>query len=124
MGGGRLRGPDAENQGYHQSTEMKLCMSHYRHESMPDAKFKSASFSRFGNMTSQNFSLKRKRVIKFGYLPPENGINLEKMSFYVQIRQYFDPPPVSISVIFKQRKIFSFSKFLGRLDEKRAAATP
>ena len=31
---------------------------------------------------------------------------------------------MSISVISKQRKIFSFCKFLGRLDEKRAAATP
>ena len=26
--------------------------------------------------------------------------------------------------IFKQRKVFSFSKFLGRLDEKSAAAAP
>ena len=32
--------------------------------------------------------------------------------------------PMSISTIFKQRKIFSFSKFLGRLDDERAAATP
>ena len=31
--------------------------------------------------------------------------------------------PMSISAIFKQRKNFSFSKFLGRLNEKRAAAT-
>ena len=31
---------------------------------------------------------------------------------------------MSISVIFKQRKIFSILKFLGRLDEKRAASTP
>ena len=32
--------------------------------------------------------------------------------------------PMSISAIFKHGKNFSFSKFLGRLDEKRAAATP
>ena len=32
--------------------------------------------------------------------------------------------PQKISTIFKQRKIFSFSKFLGRLDDERAAATP
>ena len=33
-------------------------------------------------------------------------------------------PPMSILAIFKQRKFFSFLKFLGRLDEKRAAAIP
>ena len=32
--------------------------------------------------------------------------------------------PTSISAIFKQKKIFSFSKFLGCLTEKVAAATP
>ena len=32
--------------------------------------------------------------------------------------------PMSISAISKQRKIFSFSKFFGRLNKKRAAATP
>ena len=32
--------------------------------------------------------------------------------------------PMTISAIFKQKKAFSFSKFLGRFDEKRAAATP
>ena len=61
---------------------------------------------------------RRERVMKFGYLPPENGFNFKKISFYVQNR------PMSISAIFKHRKNFSFSKFLGRLDEKRAAATP
>ena len=32
--------------------------------------------------------------------------------------------PMSISAIFKQRKIFPFSKFWGHLNEKKAAATP
>ena len=50
--GGGLRGPDAKNQGYHQPIEMKLY-----HKSMPDAKFESGSFSIFGDMTSQNFTL-------------------------------------------------------------------
>ena len=72
--------------------------------------------------------LKRKeQVIRFDYLPPENGFNFKKTSFYVQNRSSrpkIDPPPMSISTIFKQRKIFSFSKFLGRLDDERAAATP
>ena len=39
----------------------------------------------------------------------------------------FDPKltaPCQFQGIFKQRKISSFSKFWGRLDEKRAAATP
>ena len=27
---------------------------------------------------------RREQVIKFGYLPPENGFNFKKMSFYVQ----------------------------------------
>ena len=31
---------------------------------------------------------------------------------------------MSISAIVKQKKIFSFPKFLRRLDEKRAAVTP
>ena len=38
---------------------MKLCASHYSHKSMPDAKFDFSSFSVFGDMTSQNFTLKR-----------------------------------------------------------------
>ena len=54
-GGGGLRGPDAKNQGYHQPIEMKLCMSHYLHKSIPDATFETDSFFNFGDMTSQNF---------------------------------------------------------------------
>ena len=53
-----FRGPDAKNQGYHQPTEMKLCMSQYSNERMPDAKFESSRFSSFEDMTSQNFPLK------------------------------------------------------------------
>ena len=29
---------------------------------------------------------RREQVIKFGYLPPENGFNFKKMSCYVQNR--------------------------------------
>ena len=36
-GEGELRGPDAKNQGQHQSIEVKLCMSHYIHKSIPHA---------------------------------------------------------------------------------------
>ena len=39
-------------------------MSQYSHEGMPDAKFKSGSFSSFGDMASQNFHLKRGTIHK------------------------------------------------------------
>ena len=58
-GGRGLRGPDAKNQGYHQATEMKLCMNHYIHKSIPLAKFEVDSSSSFGDMTSQNFPQKK-----------------------------------------------------------------
>ena len=38
---------------------MKLCMSHYSHKSIPDAKFEADSSSGFGDMTSQSFPLKK-----------------------------------------------------------------
>ena len=92
---------------------------------MPDAKFESGSFSIFGDKTSQNFVLKRGTSHRFGYLFPENGFNFTKMTFYVQNRS--SQPKIAPSCHFQQfsiRGIFSFSKFLRRLDEKRAAATP
>ena len=105
---------------------MKLCISHYVHKSIPDAKFEADSPFSFGNMMSQNFPRKKGTSHKFGYLAPENenGFNFKKMSFYVQNRSSRPKIdlPMSISAIFKQRKLFSFSKFLGCLDEKRAAA--
>ena len=55
---GGLRGPDAKNQSKHQPIEMKLGMSHYGHESIPDAKFESDGSSSFGDMASQNFPQK------------------------------------------------------------------
>ena len=88
---------------------MKLCMSHYNHKSIPDAKFEAGSSSSFGDMMSQNFPRKKERVIKFGYLLPENGFNFKLNVNFSN---------------FQAEKIFSFSNFLGRLDEKRAAATP
>ena len=41
---GRLRGLDAKNQGYYQPIEMKLFMSQYSHESMPDANLSLVAF--------------------------------------------------------------------------------
>ena len=54
----------------------------------------------------------------------EDGFNFKKMSFYVQIRSFRPKidPHTNFSN-FQAEENFSFSKFLGRLDEKRAAAT-
>ena len=95
---------------------MKLCMSQYSHESMPDAKLESGSFSSFGDMTSQNFSLKRGTVINFGCLPQENRFNFQKMSFYVQIRSFphkFAPPlpPHAVSNFQAKENFFIFKIF-------------
>ena len=49
---------------------MKLCMSHYDHKSIRDAKYEA------GSSSSHKISLgRREQVIKYGYLPPENGFN-------------------------------------------------
>ena len=56
-------------------------MSHHGHKSIPDAKFESGNSSSFGSMTSQNFPREMEQVIKFGYLPPENGFNFKKNEF-------------------------------------------
>ena len=98
---------------------MNLYMSHYSHKSILDAKFKADISSSFRDMTSL-----REQVIKFGYLPTENGFIFKKMSFLSRI-VLLDPKltPMSISAIFKQKKLFHFS-FLGCLDEKRAEVTP
>ena len=117
--------PRCQNQGYHQPIEIKCCMSHYSHKSMPDAKFESVNFSSLGDMTSQNFPLKRERVIEFKYLPVENWFNLKKKRFFSQIC-FFDPkltPDVNVNNS-QAEKNFLFLKFLRRLNKKRAVATP
>ena len=54
---------------------MKLCMSHIAIKAFFDAKFEADSSCSFGDMTSENLRGRREQVIKFGYLPPENGFN-------------------------------------------------
>ena len=106
---------------------MELCMSNDSHKSIPDAKFEADRLSSFGDMTSQNFPRKKGMSHQIRqFTPRKTGLTLKKMSFYVQNRSSRPKidSPMSISAIFKQRTIFSFSKFLGRFDEKRAAATP
>ena len=73
----RSPGPDAKDQGDHQPIEIKFGMRHYSHKSMPDAKFEPGSCSSFGDMTSQNFPLKKGTIIEFLYLPPESGFKFK-----------------------------------------------
>ena len=47
-------------QSFARPIEMKLCMGHYIHKIIPDAKFDAGSSSSFGDMTaSQNFPWKK-----------------------------------------------------------------
>ena len=53
---------------------------------LANAKFEFGSFSTFGDMTSQNFPLKRGTSHKIRIFTLENGFNFQKLGFYVQIR--------------------------------------
>ena len=123
-----LRDSDAKNRGQHELIEMKLCVRHHNHESIPHAKFEADSLSSFRDTTSQIFPQNKGISNQIRLLPPENGFNLKKRVFNVQNRSSLPkvdlpPLPMSISAIFKQGKFSSFSKFLGGLDEKRASTT-
>ena len=102
-------------------------MGHYIYKSIPDAKFEVDSSFSFGDMTSQNFPQKKGTSHPIRLFTPKNGFNFKKTSFYLQNRSSgpkIDPPPHVNFNNFQAEEIFSFSKFLGRLDDKRAAATP
>ena len=82
---------------------------------MPDAKFESSSFSIFGNMTSQNFPLKKGTNHPIRIFTPENGFNFKKKIVFMSRIVVLDPkltPPTSILAIFKEKKILLFKKFL------------
>ena len=66
------------------------------------------------------------QIMKFGYLPPENGFNLKDMTFYVQNRSSRPKidPHVNFSNFHQAEENVSFSKFWGLLNEKRAVASP
>ena len=53
---------------------MKLGMSHYGPDSIPDAKFESGSSSSFGDMTSQNFPQKKGMSHKIRLFTPGKRI--------------------------------------------------
>ena len=55
LGPGGAQKSGCQESRCHQPTEMQLCMSHYNHKSMPDAKIEFGSFSNFGDMTSEKF---------------------------------------------------------------------
>ena len=87
-------------------------MGHYIYKSIPDAKFEVDSSFSFGDMTSQNFPQKKGPVIRFDYLPPENGFNFKKTSFYVQNRS--SRPKIDPHVNFnnfQEEEIFHFQNF-------------
>ena len=73
--------------GYkHQLIEMKFCVSHYIHESIPDAKFEADSSSSFGDMTSQNFPRKKGTGHQIRlFLLPESGFDIKKGVFIFRI---------------------------------------
>ena len=56
---------------------------------MPGAKFESSSFSTFGDMTLQNFPLKKGMSHQI-QIPLGKGFNFKNLSFDVQNRS-FDP---------------------------------
>ena len=74
-------------------------MKLYSHKSIPDAKFESGSSSSFGDLTPQIFPGMKERVIKFGYLSPENEFSVKNRTFsgtfYVFPTQNCPPPPPS-----------------------------
>ena len=102
-------------------------MGHYIYKSIPDAKSEVDSSFSFGDMTSQNFPRKKGTSHLIRLFPPRNGFNFKKTSFYVQNRSSrpkIDPPPHVNFNNFQAEENFSFSKFLGCLNDERAAATP
>ena len=49
---------------------MKPCISHYTHKSIPDAKFEAGSSSSFVDITSQNFPRKKRTSHQFRLFTP------------------------------------------------------
>ena len=98
-----------------QPIDMKLCISHYIHKSIPHAKFEADSSSSFGDMTSQNFPRKKGtsyQIRIFTPLPRKEGLTFKKWISMSRI-VLLDPKltPMSISASFKQRKTFYFQNF-------------
>ena len=97
-------------------------MRHYNYKSIPGVKFEADSSSKFWRYDVTKFPLEEgNESSNSSIYPRKTGLTLKKEFLYL-----LDPkltPHVNFSK-FQAEEIFSFSKFLGRLDEKRAAATP
>ena len=101
-------------------------MGHNVYKSIPDAKFEIDSSFSFGDMTLQIFLKRREQVIRFDYLPPENGFNFKKKRVFMSRIVFLDPkltPHVNFDNFQAEENFFIF-KILGRLDDERVAATP
>ena len=96
---------------------MKLGMSHYGSKSIPDAKFQSGS--------SSNLEIRHHKSSNPAIYPRKMSLTFKKIVFMSRI-VLLDPKltPMSIFSNFQAKENFLFCKFLGRLDERRAAATP
>ena len=104
---------------------MKLCMSHYGHENIPDAKLSPVTLLVFEIYVTEFPSEKGSKSSNSAIPPRKMGLAFKKIVFMSRII-FLDPkltPPMSISAISKWRKFFHFVT-LGTLDEKRAAAAP
>ena len=86
---------------------------------MPAAKFESGGFPSFGDMTSQNFPLKkgtnhRIRIFplrKMGLTLRKNGLLCPESFFPPKLTQPTPPLHISISSIFKEGNFFHFQNF-------------
>ena len=65
---------------------MKLCMSHYGHENIPDAKLSPVALLVFEIYVTKFPSEKGNRSSNSAIYPPENGLSFKKISVYVQNR--------------------------------------
>ena len=87
--------------------------------------FESGSSSNFEDMTSQNFPQKKGTSHQIRLFTRGGRLNLKNTNFYVQNRS--TRPKIDLHINFSNFQVeenFFIPKFWGRLDEKRAAATP
>ena len=102
---------------------MKFCMSHCIYKSILDAKFEADSSFSFRDITSQNFPQKKGNSSNSDFFYPlKTGLILENNEFLRLLNPKLSPHVNSSN--FQAEETFSFSKFSGLLDEKRAAAAP
>ena len=79
---------------------MKLSLSHYRHESIPDTKFEADSSSSFEDMTSQNFPRNKGTSHQLRLFTPGKRAKLLKNEFLCP--ESFFRPKIDPSCQFQQ----------------------